>query len=115
MSNEPKIIHDVALPLGKTEKGRLRIARIQSNDEGKIRTMVGELHPLEDGVPIMGEVLSLTAQEATPFMAVETLVEDPRQEAREAQGASSKCFSIPSQKFQDKWERIFGKKAPDVN
>lgn len=115
MSDQPKIIHDVALPLGRTEKGHLRIARIQANDSGQVRTLVGELHPLQDGVPITGDVLSLSVQGPTPFMAVETLVEDPRREAREARGEAGKCFSIPSQQFQDNWAKVFGKKVPDVN
>jgi len=110
MSDEPKITRDVALPLGKTEKGHLRIARIQGTDEGPVRAMVGELHPLEEGVPITGDILSLTPSETGPFMNIETVLEDPRPEA---QRQSSKCFSIPSQKYQDNWDRIFGKKIPD--
>lgn len=117
MTDELKITRDVAIPLGRTEKGHLRIARIQGTEEGPVKTMVGELHPLEEGVPIMGEVLSLTPSETAPFMHVETVLADPRQEAREARGDSSRCVSIPSQKFQDNWERVFGKKPQihDVN
>lgn len=106
---EPKITKDVAVLLGRNEKGHLQIARIQGTDEAPVRAMIGELRPLEDGVPIMGEVVSLTPGNE-PFMNVETVIEDPYKAERERGGTSGKSFSFPSQKFQDNWERTFGKK-----
>lgn len=116
MSNEnTKITKDIAVPLGETENGGLMIARIQGTDERPTRAMVGELRPLQDGVPVMGEVVKLTKDGEAPHYKVETLVEDPFKAERErarSSGRTSTTYSFPSQKYQENWASIFRKK-PD--
>lgn len=118
MSDEnesPKITKDIAVPLGETENGGLVVARIQGTDERPTRAMVGELRPLQEGVPVMGEVIKLTKDGDAPHYKVETLVEDPYWKEKEKARSSSRpstTYSFPSQKFQENWASIFGKK-PD--
>ena len=108
----PKITRDIAIPMGHNEQGHLMLARIQGTDEKPIRTMIGELHPLSDGVPLDGEVVRLTHCEGTNHLNVETVIEDPykaeREKAREAGSRTVRSFASP--KYQAGWDRIFGKK-----
>ena len=109
MSDE-KITKDIAIPLGQSENGNLVLARIQGTAEKPERIMLGELLPLEDGKPIMDEVIKLTPSEDRSHLNVETLLEDPYKAQKEqARGATgSKTFSFPSKRYQDNWDRIFG-------
>lgn len=79
---DSKITRDVAFPVGKTDQGNLVVARVQGTGEAPVRTMVGEVRPLQEGVPITGDVVRLT-QGCEGHYHVETLLEDPRKADRE--------------------------------
>ena len=109
-----KITWDIATPRGRNEQGHMMLTRIQGTDEKPIRAMIGELRPLQDGVPIGGEVVKLTPCEGTNHLNVETIIEDPykaeREKAREAGSRTVRSFASP--KYQAGWDRVFGQK-PD--
>lgn len=117
--SDDKITKDIAIPLGKTEDGNLRLLRVQGTDEKPTRVMMGVLHPLEDGKPIMSEVIKLSPCEGHNHLNVETVLEDPYKaqkeqaraaspEARLSIPSSSKTFSIPSPQYQANWDQVFG-------
>ena len=117
MSDE-KITKDIAIPLGHAENGNLLMARVQGTEERPTRVLMGELQPLEEGKPIMGEVVQLHPEEGQRHMRVETVIEDPfKAEKEKARASGSKTFSFPSKTYQDNWDRIFRRKSEpaDIN
>lgn len=113
MSDEDtKITKDIAIPLGRAENGNLRLARIRGTDEAPTQVAIGELSPLEEGKPVMGEVVRLKPVEGARHLNVETVMEDPYKAEKEKARASSgsKTYSFPSTKYQENWGRIFGQK-----
>ena len=111
MSDE-KITKDIAIPLGRSEDGKLQLARIQGTDERPTRVAIGELTPLQEGKPIMGEVVRLKPVEGARHLEVETVMADPyaAEKARACAASGSKTYSFPSDKYQANWDRIFGQK-----
>jgi hypothetical protein len=110
-ANNPKITRDIAFITGHSKAGNPLITRVQGTDEAPTRVMVGEIRPVEDGVPLAGEMIRMVQAKNGPHYHVETLVEDPyREERRRAQG-SRRSFGATA-KMRENWDRIFGPK-PD--
>lgn len=111
MSDE-KITKDIAIPLGRSEDGNLQLLRVQGTDERPIQAAIGELRPLEEGKPIMGEVVRLKPVEGARHLEVETVLDDPykAEKAKARDSSGSKTYSFPSTKYQENWGRIFGQK-----
>ena len=113
MSDE-KITKDIAIPLGRSEDGNLQLLRVQGTDERPTQATIGELRPLEEGKPIMGEVVRLKPVEGARHLDVETVLADPykaeKEKAPASAGGGSKTYSFPSTKYQENWARIFGSK-----
>jgi hypothetical protein len=102
MSEDPKITKDIAVPIGESEDGHPVLLRLRGTDERPLTVEVGELRPVEDGKPVMDEMVHLTQQEDGPNLDVEVIARGP------ASRRAGRCYSVPTEKFQAGWDRIFG-------
>lgn len=110
--NDPKITKDIAFITGQNAEGHRLVTRIQGTDEKPTRLMMGELRPVQDGVPLTGELVRLERSADGSHYKVETLVEDPyRKEREQARNQSRRTFGSTA-KMRENWDRIFGPK-PD--
>ena len=95
---------DVALIHGKTADGEgLRIVR-----KRKDRLEFGAVHPLKNGVPITGEVVTLTPRKEFPFLC-DVTVEVP--EAASTTDVAAPALKGPAQvatdRYRENWDRIW--------
>lgn len=74
-----EVTRDIAVMLGWNERGHMVISRTQGTDEMPTQSMIGELQILQEGVPIWGEVVKITAcsDGDASHWHVETVIEDP--------------------------------------
>jgi hypothetical protein len=94
---------DVALIHGKTADGQgVHIVRRR-----KDRLEFGAVHPLKNGVPITGEVVTLTPRKEFPLLCDVTV---------EVEGSTTTDVSAPTQKgpaqvatdrYRENWDRIW--------
>ena len=104
---------DMLLPLGPLEGGGMAGVRFTADDEGNREVALGEFRPVEEGKPIMGDILKGASIPGTPYVELTTEMEHPN--PLPSCKASGKVFSIPSAKFEEGWERVFGaNRANDV-
>lgn len=102
----------MAMVVGRTDDRRgLRILR-RRGEEGPIE--LGELHPLQEGKPVNGELLSLKPRQELPFLFdVKTELPDPHAAARASAEAPRPAADGPPQIATDEyrrgWEAIWGK------
>ena len=101
---------DVALIHGRTPDGEgLRIIRKRAD-----RLEVGAVHPLKNGAPINGEVVSLKPRPEFPLLCdVKTELEAP--EAARADTASrgrSGPPQVATDSYRENWDRIWNKSKP---
>lgn len=97
--------------VGRTDDQRgLRILRRRS-EESPVE--LGELHPLQEGKPVNGELLSLKQRRELPFLFdVKTELADPHAEARASAEPPRPAADGPPQVATDEyrrgWEAIWG-------
>lgn len=111
MSKPPK---DMMLPLGRSENGVVVVgARFTADEEGNRNVSIGEFRPIEEGKPIMGDILKARPIPGTSYVELTTEMEHPNPLPSARKGRT--IYSIPSKQFEEGWERIFGAaKANDV-
>lgn len=108
---QPKL--DIAIPVGVTREGNPIMARIQADSPGAMpRASVGAMIPVPAGEDVVAtEDIVRLHPTGTPAYRVETLVEGMESRARR-KGPST----VPTKKYTEGWERIFGSKPPsDMN
>jgi hypothetical protein len=105
---------DVALIHGRTPDGEgLNIIRKRQD-----RLEVGAVHPLKNGAPISGEVVSLTPRKEFPLLC------DVKVEVPAPHSAASSDVATPAQKgppqvatdrYRENWDRIWkGREEPEL-
>jgi hypothetical protein len=99
---------DVLFVLGKASEestSGYRVVRRRASKE-EVRLEAGELRPLEEGKPIDGEVVTLTAREESPgLFDVRTEYEPPKRE-------SSGPARVATRDYRKGWDKIWGRRAP---
>ncbi len=100
---------DIALIHGKTTDGEgLRIIRKRED-----RIELGAVRPLQQGMPITGEVVSLTPRPEFPLLCdVKVELEAPRAERDVAERARSGPAQVATDSYRENWDRIWMKKKP---
>ncbi len=94
----PKPSPDVVLLAGPTDDGGgMRVLRARQD-----RLETGEIRPLQEGVPIRGEVVTLKPRENTPQICdVEVAYTPPPVEHK---GPAQ----VATQAYRDHWDDVFG-------
>jgi hypothetical protein len=97
---------DVALIHGRTPDGEgLRIIRKRAD-----RLEVGAVHPLKNGEPITGEVVSLKPRPEFPLLCdVKTEIAAPAP-ADVATSARSGPPQVATDRYRENWDRIWNRK-----
>jgi hypothetical protein len=105
--DEPKG-SDLALIHGRTADGTgLRIIRRRED-----RIELGALRPLQDGVPISGEVVSLTPRPEFPLLCdVKVEVAASAQPTDTAAPARHGPAQVATDRYRENWDRIWPKKS----
>jgi hypothetical protein len=105
---------DVALIHGRTPDGEgLRILRKRED-----RLEIGAVHPLKEGVPITGEVVTLTPRPEFPLLCdVKTEMAAPKPSADVASGTRHGPAQVATDQYRENWDRIWSqpKKAELAN
>ena len=103
---------DVALIHGRTPDGEgLRIIRKRED-----RLEVGAVHPLKNGVPVTGEVVSLTPRPEFPLLCdVKTELAAPEPVDVAAKNRSGPP-QVATDRYRENWDRIWkkSKTAPEL-
>ena len=76
-------------------------AKIRANRDELIRLLT-----LEEGKPIMGDILKASPIPGTPYAELTTEMEHPNPLPSARKGRT--IYSIPSKQFEEGWERVFG-------
>jgi hypothetical protein len=94
---------DVALIHGRTADGEgLRIIRRRED-----RIELGAVHPLKEGVPIVGEVVSLTPRADCPLVCdVKTELAAPQAQADTAASRHGPA-QVATDRYRENWDRIW--------
>jgi hypothetical protein len=105
---------DVALIHGKTPDGEgLKILRRREN-----RLELGAVHPLKEGVPITGEVVTLTPRPDFPLLCdVKTELAAPKATPDVAAPPRHGPAQVATDQYRENWDRIWSrpKKAELAN
>ena len=105
---------DVALIHGRTPDGEgLRILRKRED-----RLELGAVHPLKEGVPITGEVVTLTPRPNQPLLCdVKTELAAPKPSEDVASGTRHGPAQVATDQYRENWDRIWSrpKKAELAN
>lgn len=105
---------DVALIHGRTADGEgLRIIRKRED-----RLELGSVHPLKNGAPIQGEVVSLKPRPEFPLLCdVTTELEAPtapREGSDVAAAGRSGPPQVATDRYRENWDRIWKSKTPEL-
>jgi hypothetical protein len=103
---------DVALIHGRTADGEgLRIIRKRAD-----RVELAAVHPLKHGVPITGEVVSLTPRPEFPLLCdVKTELAAGETGAKDVAPARSGPPQVATDRYRENWDRIWSRKgAPEL-
>ena len=105
---------DIALIHGKTPDGEgLRILRRRED-----RLELGAVHPLKEGAPITGEVVTLTPRPDFPLLCdVKTELAAPKPTADVASSPRHGPAQVATDQYRENWDRIWAqpKKAELAN
>ncbi len=105
--DSPKTTREIALLLGKTDAGHLKLLRLRGDESGPKEASLGVCLPAQDGVPLPPGADLLKMKPCGNHLHVETVYESPDQ----PKGGQFKPLSVSREKFEANWNRIFGKKA----
>jgi hypothetical protein len=99
---------DVALIHGRTPDGEgLRIIRRRED-----RIELGAVHPLKEGVPIAGEVVSLTPRPECPLVCdVKTELAAPTVQADTAATPRHGPAQVATDRYRENWDRIWKRRG----
>lgn len=99
---------DVVFVHGQTPNG-LGIARLREDAAGEGRVELGELRPLKEGQPLVGEVVRLTQREESDrLFDVDVIMRSPAP----AQALGHKGPPrVTSNAFRTHWDDVFGDKS----
>lgn len=103
-----KTTREIALPLGKTDAGHLKLLRVRGDESGPKEVSLGVCVPVQDGVPLPPGADLLQMRPCGDHLHVETVYESPDK----PKGGHFKPLSVSREKFESNWDRIFGKKTP---
>jgi hypothetical protein len=98
---------DIALIHGKTPDGEgLRILRKRDD-----RLEIGDVRPLKQGVPIAGEVVSLTPRPEFPLLC-DVKVELPAPAPTDGMARAERHgpAQVATDRYRDNWDRIWPRK-----
>lgn len=97
---------DVALIHGRTADGEgLRIIRKRED-----RLELGAVHPLKNGAPIVGEVVSLTPRPEFPLLCdVKTEVPAPAARADVVERPRHGPAQVATDRYRENWDRIWNR------
>lgn len=105
---------DVALIHGKTPDGKgLKVLRRRQD-----RLELGAVHPLKEGVPITGEVVTLTPRPEFPLLCdVKTEMAAPKPSGDVAAPSRHGPAQVATDQYRENWDRIWStpKKAELAN
>lgn len=95
---------DVAFIHGRTPDGEgLRIIRRRED-----RIELGAVHPLKEGVPIAGEVVSLTPRPDFPLVCdVKTELTAPQAQTDTAAAPRHGPAQVATDRYRENWDRIW--------
>lgn len=95
---------DVALIHGRTPDGEgYRILRRRED-----RLELGAVHPLKEGVPITGEVVTLTPRPEVPLLCdVKTELAAPKRTADVAAPERHGPAQVATDQYRENWDRIW--------
>ena len=95
---------DVAFIHGRTPDGEgLRIIRKRED-----RIELGAVHPLKEGVPIVGEVVSLTPRPDSPLVCdVKTELAAPQAQSDTAAAERHGPAQVATDRYRENWDRIW--------
>lgn len=98
MGSADKPSRDVALITGPTEDNKgARVVRIKQDE-----VSMGELRTLEEGKPIVGEVVKLTPREGQPNVCdVDVVMDAPKP-------TSKGPAKVATDSYRANWDRVFG-------
>lgn len=113
LADEKREGQDLALIHGRTPDGEgLRIIRKRAD-----QLEIGAVHPLKEGVPITGEVVSLKPRPEFPLLCeVKTELVAPKPAEREEAGARARSGppQVATDRYRENWDRIWnGKNVPE--
>lgn len=97
---------DVALIHGKTPDGEgLKILRRRED-----RLELGAVHPLKEGMPITGEVVTLTPRPHFPLLCdVKTELAAPKPQADVPAAPRHGPAQVATDRYRENWDRIWSK------
>jgi hypothetical protein len=110
-----KKLGDIALVFGRTEDNEgYRILRRRAEDRP---VEMGEVHPLREGKPISGEVVTLKARRDVPYVFdVKTELETaPPAEPPEARATSGGPAQVATEGYRRGWDAIWGDPPPPAD
>jgi len=109
--DKPSTTNEIALPIGKTEQGHIRLVRVRGDETGPKELRVGVLRPVEDEVP-GADIIELKSIPGSSYLGVKTVYEPPGRPP--AGPLARKPMAVSSEKFDSNWDSIFGKKPKDA-
>lgn len=100
---------DVVFVHGPTPNG-LGIARMRTDEDGDDRIELGELRPLKEGQPLLGEVVRLSKREESDrLFDVDVIMKPPAAPAARALDHKGPP-RVTSNAFRSHWDDVFGPK-----
>lgn len=103
---------DLALLGPKTPAGH-KVMRIKGDKEGPKEIVLGEIRPVKEGEPILGDVVRLDRKGDSNVFGVETILENPMKP--EPQSGGRRPPMVSSEAYREGWERVFGNKPPKAD
>lgn len=101
---------DVALIHGRTPDGEgLRIIRRRED-----RIELGAARPLKEGMPIQGEVVTLTPRAESPLLCDVKVEFDARPEAAREVRAAQGPPKVASEQYRTNWDLIWKRDEPEL-
>jgi hypothetical protein len=101
---------DVALIHGRTPDGEgLRIIRRRED-----RIELGAARPLKEGMPIQGEVVTLTPRPESPLLCDVKVEFDARPEAAREVRAAQGPPKVASEQYRTNWDLIWKRDEPEL-
>ena len=108
MKDDERASADLALIHGRTADGEgLRIIRKRAD-----RVELAAVHPLKEGVPITGEVVTLKPRAEFPLLCdVTTEIAAPEERADTAAKSRSGPAQVATDQYRENWDRIWNRKS----
>jgi hypothetical protein len=101
---------DVALIHGRTPDGEgLRIIRRRED-----RIELGAARPLKEGMPIQGEVVTLTPRAESPLLCDVKVEFDARPESAREVRAAQGPPKVASEQYRTNWDLIWKRDEPEL-